>query len=513
MINFTGIPLPLKKLDVLSVPSFAAGGMENWGLIINEARFVLYNPNQDTISQKISTVDVNCHEIAHQWFGDLVTNDWWTDIMLHESFAAYFEDYLINTAWPTQSVFWDTYYIASSIEDGLQYDTFNSVPIIVDVAMFEGGVYSKGSALLRMLESVITSNAYQAGLQNYLNKYKFSTADHEMLFAAITETLQNYTQIVDWCKNPLNVSTFMDPWFEQPHYPVLTVTYDHVTNAYFIAQQPFVYYYNYTWAVPFQAKQINETKVGQYWSGPSCDGSQSSPSVVQIPSTSDYPLLVNFDSRTFARVQYDDYTFEKILNTLSSGAFSFTDNSIVKLILDELAIVKRDRSMGQTTSYLRSLRILAAALRNNGTNSGGIIIAVQDFLNELVSISLDSYEKDLFNRYFNNILTPIYTRTGWRQNDTEDWNLSILQETLLLYAVRFNLGDARSQALNKFSNLISKCNGTNDFISCNNVPISLRPAVYCGAAISTGSATFGILVQFLKSAKTTYSFRKTEYLL
>src|SRR5690606_2068697 len=170
-----------------------------------------------------------------------------------------------------------------------------------------------------------------------------------------------------------------------------------------------------------------------------------------------------------------------------------------RLILDELAIVKRDRSMGQTTSYLRSLRILAAALKNNGTNSGGVIVAVRDFLDELVSVSLDSHEKDLFNQYCNSILTPIYTRTGWRQNDTEDWNLSTLQETLLVYAVRFNLGDARSQALAKFSDLISKCNGTDDFISCNNVPISLRPAVYCGTAISTGSTTFNALVQFLKS--------------
>ena len=478
-------------------------------MIINEARFVLYNPAQDSLSVKISTIDVNCHEIAHQWFGDLVTNDWWTDIMLHESFAAYFEDYLITAGWPNQAVYWDTYYVASSIEGGLQYDTFNSVPIIVDKAMFDGGVYSKGSALLRMLASVITPSAYQEGLQNYLNKYKFSTADHEMLFGAITETLQNYPSIVDWCKLPLNVSTFMDPWFKQPHYPVLMVSYDDTTNSYLVSQEPFVYYYNYTWAVPFYAKQIGGSGLKLYWSAPSCDGSLST-SVARIPSSSDGAMLVNFDSRTFARVQYDDYSFQKILNALSSGDTTFTDNSVVRLILDEIAIVKKNRNIGRAASYLRTLRILSASLRNNGTNSGGVIFAVQDLINELVSLSLDSYEKDLFNQYFTNILTPLYTRTGWRQNSTEDWNLSSLQEILLVYAVQFNIGDARAQAMSQFSNLISKCNGTSDFINCNNVPISLRPAVYCGAAISGGSNIFNTLAGFLKSAKNAYSFQKTE---
>lgn len=121
-----------------------------------------------------------------------------------------------------------------------------------------------------MLSRLLSPTIFQNGLRDYLNKYKFSTANHYQLFEAMNAAVAVTSQ-TDWCGKPLNVTLFMEPWLMQPHYPLLTVNYDVSSRTFFVEQQPFVprkYLtgdYHYAWPVPFYAKQITTGALKKYW--------------------------------------------------------------------------------------------------------------------------------------------------------------------------------------------------------------------------------------------------------
>uniref|UniRef100_A0A914Y3R9 Peptidase M1 membrane alanine aminopeptidase domain-containing protein n=1 Tax=Panagrolaimus superbus TaxID=310955 RepID=A0A914Y3R9_9BILA len=409
MTDFTGIKFPLEKLDHLAVPHFAAGGMENWGLIVYASQYVFFDPKQDTTVTRIGGIDVRCHEIAHQWFGDLVTADWWSDIMLHESFAAYFEDYALVQGWPSQINYLDPAYVGSSIEDGFKSDMNNSHPVITTDGTFDGVVYAKGSGLFRMLSQLLSPTIFQSAIRDYLNKYQYSTANHYQLFEAMNEIVSQ-TGLTDWCNNPLNVTRFMEPWLTQPHFPLLTVKYDQSSHTYFVDQQPFIprdqLYprgFNYAWPIPFYAQQIKTGSIKKYWTNRyyqcphnfDADAAATLPGV-QIPAINDNPLIVNANSNTFARIQYDDFTFNKIIDGLNQGYYKLSSESLIRLINDELALVHRNAKFSGQTSYLRSMKIVASALINNNTNSAAVFQAAKSLIDEMVRLGVDMSERGLF---------------------------------------------------------------------------------------------------------------------
>lgn len=150
-----------------------------------------------------------------------------------------------------------------------------------------------------------------------------------------------------------------------------------------------------------------------------CFGSEksttsNSPSGVRIPSTSDGPILINFDSTTFARIEYDDYSFQKIVDSLNSKDYAYSDNTLVRLISDEHAIFQRNRKIGQMASYLRTLKMTAAALTNAGTNSVGVFLTAKQVIDEMISLGMDSYENDLFNVRKQKIMRAFLCVTGAR---------------------------------------------------------------------------------------------------
>jgi aminopeptidase N len=513
MTGFTGIKFPLEKLDGLAVPHFAAGGMENWGLIVYASQYVFYDPKQDTTVSHIGGIDVRCHEIAHQWFGDLVTADWWSDIMLHESFAAYFEDYALVQGWPSQINYLDPAYVGSSIEDGFNSDGNNSHPVVTQDGTFDGVVYAKGSGLFRMLSQLLTPTIFQSAIKDYLNKYQYSTANHIQLFEAMNEIVSQ-TGLKDWCNNPLNVTKFMEPWLIQPHYPLLTVRYDFGSHSYFVDQQPFIpkdqlypQEYTYAWPVPFYARQVKTGSIKQYWINRyyqcphNFEVDASSIPGVQIPAVNDEPLIVNANSNTLARVQYDDITFNKIIDGLNQGYFQLSSETLIRMINDELALVHRNELLNGQTSYLRSMKLVAGALINNNTNSAAVFQAAKSLIDEMIRLGIDMAEKDLFENYFQTILANFYQNTHWEGNGTDDWNNNVLRERLLLYSVYFCIEDARRSAAFRFNNLYETCKSNESWVACNDVSPDLRPAIYCGAVITDNGTVFSNMKKLLQNVQ------------
>uniref|UniRef100_A0A914QQJ7 ERAP1-like C-terminal domain-containing protein n=1 Tax=Panagrolaimus davidi TaxID=227884 RepID=A0A914QQJ7_9BILA len=222
---------------------------------------------------------------------------------------------------------------------------------------------------------------------------------------------------------------------------------------------------------------------------------------VQIPAINDEPLIVNANSNTFARVQYDDITFNKIIDGLNQRYFQLSSETLIRMINDEIALVHRNELLNGQTSYLRSMKLVAGALINNNTNSAAVFQAAKSLIDEMIRLGIDMAEKDLFENYFQTILGNFYQNTHWEGNGTDDWNNNVLRERLLLYSVYFSIGDARRSAAFRFNNLYAKCGSAGSWVACNDVSPDLRPAIYCGAVITDNGTVFSNMTRLLHNVQ------------
>ncbi len=178
--NYFGIPYPYSKLDALSVPLFG-GAMENAGLITYGQTILLCEPTEDTIGRQRGFASIAAHEMAHQWFGDLVTTAWWDDIWLNEAFASWMSSKVIRHWKPEWNTKLDEQNTRSTV---MEQDTLVSTrqirqPIenIADIAnAFDNITYSKGEAVIGMFESWMGEEAFQHGVQRYLRQYSSRNA-------------------------------------------------------------------------------------------------------------------------------------------------------------------------------------------------------------------------------------------------------------------------------------------------------------------------------------------------
>uniref|UniRef100_A0A803TTY1 Aminopeptidase n=1 Tax=Anolis carolinensis TaxID=28377 RepID=A0A803TTY1_ANOCA len=215
--DYFNMTYSLPKLDKIAIPDFGTGAMENWGLITYRETNLLYDPQESAASNKQRVAAVVAHELVHQWFGNIVTMDWWDDLWLNEGFASFFEFLGVNAAekdWQMldQILIDDVFPVLK--DDSLQ----SSHPIVVDVSspdeitsVFDGISYSKGASILRMLEDWISPEKFKYGCQIYLKKYTFLNARTSQFWKAMEEA------------SGQPVEEVMDTWTRQMGYPLLSM--------------------------------------------------------------------------------------------------------------------------------------------------------------------------------------------------------------------------------------------------------------------------------------------------
>ena len=186
-VDYFAIPYPLTKLDMVAVPDFAAGAMENWGLVTYRSTKILSEENA-SFEQKKSNARTIAHEIAHHWFGNLVTMEWWTHLWLNEGFARFCEHIAVDSIFPEWKV-WD-HFMKDVLELAMSLDALDSShPIEIPVQhpseideIFDAISYAKGGSVIRMLQLWIGEDNFRSGLQQYLKKFAYSNALTEDLW-------------------------------------------------------------------------------------------------------------------------------------------------------------------------------------------------------------------------------------------------------------------------------------------------------------------------------------------
>ncbi|XP_055351627.1 endoplasmic reticulum aminopeptidase 1-like [Paramacrobiotus metropolitanus] len=225
--EFFGISYPLPKLDLAAIPDFAAGAMENWGLITFREKALLYDPQESGLNQMEYVATVVAHEVAHQWFGNLVTMAWWEQLWLNEGFAAFMEYLGVNFTNPELLVMQK--HLVSDVQEALSLDSLLSThPVVAAVedpaeivARFDDISYKKGSSILWMLFESLGQDVFRRGVTQYLKSHMYKNAETKALWEALNDAWQNTT---DGRNFGLTVEKIANSWTIQPGYPLLTAS-------------------------------------------------------------------------------------------------------------------------------------------------------------------------------------------------------------------------------------------------------------------------------------------------
>ncbi|XP_052085151.1 aminopeptidase N-like [Mytilus californianus] len=224
--DYLDVKLPLSKSDMVAVPDFGPEAMDNWGLILYKESSMLYNLNESSERDKQEVAMLVSQEIAHQWFGNLVTAKWWSDLWLHEAFASYLEYSGPNHVYPDWEMMND--FVFEIMHSALKWDgVVERRPVYKEVSfpgeidgMFDDISYEKGPCIVRMMKFFLGEHTFKRGLQRFLKEHQYSTATHDDLYNA----LGKQAKIDGKLKFVQDIKHILDTWILQQNYPTVSIT-------------------------------------------------------------------------------------------------------------------------------------------------------------------------------------------------------------------------------------------------------------------------------------------------
>ena len=307
--TYYGIPYPSDKVDMVALPDFAAGAMENLGLITFREVLLLVDPATSTQIEQELVADVVAHELAHMWFGDLVTMGWWNGIWLNEAFATFMEIAACDAFAPEWKR-WTSFGLERSV--AMEVDSLHSTrsvefPVHAPddcEGMFDVLTYQKGGSILRMLEQYLGTERFRAGVSHYLKKHSYGNTETGDLWDAIEETVA-----ADGGEN-VPVRALMDSFIWQPGFPLVSARIE--AGELVLDQCRFTFDNNpdaTLWTVPVHVRNgAAETKV-------LLTGDRTR---VALRDTA-APVIVNAGGNGFFRVSYSPELLGRITGDVLAG--------------------------------------------------------------------------------------------------------------------------------------------------------------------------------------------------
>ncbi|XP_051785804.1 glutamyl aminopeptidase [Erpetoichthys calabaricus] len=456
----------LPKLDKIAIPDFGTGAMENWGLITYRENNLLYDPEESSSINKQRVASVIAHELVHQWFGNIVTMDWWDDLWLNEGFASFFEYIGVNEAepdWGMMNIMLIDDVLPVMTDDAL----LSSHPIIVDVStpaeitsVFDGISYSKGASILRMLQDWMSPEKFQEGCQEYLKFYQFMNA----------KTSDFWMKLEEVSNKP--VQTVMDTWTSKMGYPVLQMK----ENSSMI-QERFLLdpsasssldpsERNYKWNIPIQWYVLGSLKTGTDL----YNVSHTSDFFLSNYSLSDGPLKVNRDHLGFFRVNYVDDGWDDIGQQLLSNHEDFSVSDRAGLIDDAFSLAR-----AEILNYGKALNLTLYLQSESSYIVWQRVSSAIAYIRDMLSSDATLHPK--FQAYFQDQVKDHADRLGWEDTGTHLERL--LRETILGIACQMGHQSALGNASILF----------HEWMAGKRVPVNLRLLVYRYGMQNSGNET------------------------
>ena len=384
--KYFGIKYPLPKLDLIAIPDFAAGAMENWGAITFRETILLYDPKTSSTRTKQFIAEVISHEIAHQWFGNLVTMKWWNDLWLNESFATFMATKFVDKFYPEWNL-WDQF-IEDAMNTAMGLDSLKTThPIDVTVnspaeirEIFDAISYDKGGCVLRMLENYVGETNFRAGLKNYLSTFKYGNAQGQDLWDAIGKA------------SKMPVSAMVNSWLKQPGFPQVEITQNDkslVLKQSRFLMEPTPKTQKGLWHVPITLGLGNET-VTKLITKKSI--------TVKTPSSSGF--VANIGRTGFYRVKYDDGILLDLKMLVDQKQIPHVDRWAIQNDLFALCIAGKEdvaNYLDFTDAYFDEDSYLPLTNVANNLNFLASLTFFEDFTDEIREYAINYFRKILSN--------------------------------------------------------------------------------------------------------------------
>ncbi|XP_070558840.1 aminopeptidase N-like [Ptychodera flava] len=483
--DLAGIPYDLdgtiEKMDMAAIPQFSAGAMENWGLILYREERMLFDEDVDLASKQQRIARIIGHEIVHQWFGNLVTCGWWSDLWLNEGFARFMEDAGVHDIHPEWNMYQE-FYPRDAIFPALHADSIStsSRPVVMDVgwnteisSTFDRMSYEKGGCLNMMMMSFLGNLTLSTGLKTYLNRHEFEPAFSEDLFTALTEADATHLET--------DVNTVMDTWVRQAGYPVITVTRN--GDNVHAEQQHFLQYpydepddkhedLGYLWYVPLtwtdQDEQVFTTECAQ---NRYCNFKWMNRGPADFTITTDDPdhwFIVNINQDMFYRVNYENENWENLAMQLRTEHTVFPIRNRGSLISDAFNI-----GQSQMLNHVVALKIIEYLTKERSYNAW---LTTRDNLRYTHTMLWRISTYGHFEKYLRHLNDPIYSELGWDfkkalEDDHIDYHNRVIAVEL---ACKYGNQDCVNTASEQFTSWMAQVNNSQ-------IREDTKDTVYCTA--------------------------------
>mmetsp|Transcript_10839 Transcript_10839/g.14084 ORF Transcript_10839/g.14084 Transcript_10839/m.14084 type:complete len:887 (+) Transcript_10839:126-2786(+) len=424
--NFFKLPYPLPKLDMVAIPEFAMGAMENWGLVTYREVDLLIDEAQASTQQKQRVCGVVTHELAHQWFGNLVTMAWWDDLWLNEGFASWTQTYAAACLFPSWKM-WDQFTVDDQAA-ALRLDSLRtSHPIQVPIAhaeeveqVFDAISYCKGASVVRMLAAVLGEENFQKGLQLYMNRHRYGNTETYHLWGAWEEV------------SNIPVQEMMKSWTEQMGYPVVEVVEEEWTaNSVKLTLQQ-------DWFLQ-DGSGLGDEKL---WNIPLIAGSKGMPAgtpekimkertmVLEVPldGSSEQWVKLNYGQHIPMRVKYTHKMIEKLAGAVASKELPPADRA--GLVMDTYALVKA--GLMEATELLILLKAYSEETDATVWEALGQTLVALDkaFID-------DAILHERFTTLAAGLVVPAVEKIGWEAQASDEHLTKLARATLIGLLSRF----------------------------------------------------------------------------
>ena len=468
--KYFGIKFPLPKLDLIAIPDFAAGAMENWGAITFRETILLYDPKTSSTRTKQYIAEVISHEIAHMWFGNLVTMKWWNDLWLNESFATFMATKFVDKFYPE----WDLWnqFIEDAMNVAMGLDTLKTThPIDVKVnspseirEIFDAISYDKGGCVLRMLEHYVGEPNFRKGLKQYLSDFKYKNAEGKDLWNAIGKA------------SGMPVTSMINTWLKQPGFPLVEINQD--GNSLKLIQKRYLLEHDKKfskglWSIPLSLGLENEISKKLF--------SKKSLSI-KLPKNT-IGFVANYGRKGFYRVKYDEGILLDLKMLVDEKRIPEIDRWAIQNDLFSFCVSGDEQVRNYldfTDAYYDEDSYLVSV--NVAHNLASLYFRTFDekFVEEIYDYAVNYFRKILFN-------------LGWDPKKSDKHTDALLRAFVISVLGKMNDEEVTEEALRRYEKFLKS-------------PSSLSPDLVepiCSIAAWNGNTkTHGELTKLYKNAKT-----------
>ncbi len=439
--EYFGVPYPLPKLDLLAIPGGFGGAMENWGGITYYESVLLFDPKNSSAETQQNIFAVVAHEMAHQWFGDLVTMAWWDNLWLNEGFASWMGSKCTDhfnpewNEWLRRNVSRNpSRRVGFGKDVAMQSDARSTThpvqqPIATEAeagSAFDEIAYKKGQSIIRMLESFLGENVFRDGIRKYIATHKYSNTTTADLWQALTEV------------SGKPVGEIAPGWTEQPGFPLVRVERKEKTTK--LTQERFTVHFPHPPALEWQIPLTYRTE-GE----PGANSFLMRDSTADLPSEvpNDRAIKFNIADSGYYRVAYDDASWKLLVAQLDQ----MSEADRVNLLIDAWALVEAERR-----PLSRYLDLVSRVMKGDQLAVYDQVIDTFTFINRL--LAQDPSRPD-FQQYARAILRPAFGRLGWEPKPGEPSRHTFLRASLIRGLGVLNDSDVVAGCRTRFDGFLS----------------------------------------------------------